>query len=313
MRFTPRLLIAFFSLFVLVACLVFVQSRPVKAANEAATPQPEDKPKVSVQTAEKTKLTDRLIYTAQVLSQMESTLPADQSGMVADLQVNLGDRVVRGQKLFVVKSLDPVFEYRPRVQVAPVAGVIAELEVRNGSVLNKGEKTLTIVDPSKIEVEVLIPAKDRAAFMKLASCEFVQSDKKFPFVLKSVSPIIDPVTSTIKARFLPAKKDGLHNLVMGQLGQMHLQVNARESIVVPLSSVFFVGQDSFLRIVEANQTVKKMPVVITRSESDAVEINNQELLGKTIIVRTNKRVAEGDAVEIEKQPEGSKDGETLTQ
>ena len=55
-----------------------------------------EKPKVSIQKAEQSQLTDKLIYTAQVLSQMESVLPAEQSGMISDLRVNLGDHVQRG-------------------------------------------------------------------------------------------------------------------------------------------------------------------------------------------------------------------------
>ncbi len=278
-------------------------------STEAKDDKPQPKPIVTVAKAATESLTDQLIYSAQVRSQMETVLPADQSGLIAALNVKLGETVTRGQKLFQIKSLDPVFEYRPRTQVAPVGGVIAELNLQEGTVINKGEKALTIVAPEKLEIEVLVPAKDRNALVSLVSADFVLGELRVPLKLRSVSPMIDAVTSTVKASLVPIDTALAKKLLIGQLGQVQLAVNPRQSIVVPLSSIAFVGEESFLKILEAGNTVKKVPVTIARSESDSVEISNQEVVGKTFIVRSNKRVVEGDVVEIEAPPAAEKSPE----
>jgi len=64
----------------------------------------------------------------------EGTVVAQMPGTIVDIDVNVGDKVTRGQKLLVLEAMKMENEI-----VAPQGGVVSEISVTAGALVNAGD------------------------------------------------------------------------------------------------------------------------------------------------------------------------------
>jgi cobalt-zinc-cadmium efflux system membrane fusion protein len=123
--------------------------------------------------------------------------------------------------------------------VSPLDGVLADVNISPGEVLNQGERAFLVIDPTALTVEAKVPEHELARLHDSTDA-LVTVDayrgKAFPGKLIAEAQVIDADTRTAKVIFAVDNKDGL--LKLGMFAQVQIGAGAEASVVsVPDAAV----------------------------------------------------------------------------
>jgi multidrug efflux pump subunit AcrA (membrane-fusion protein) len=262
-------------------------------------------PVVFVQTLKTAELYDSLSYPARVVSKQSASVLSEVDGMVAEVSVRLGEPVKAGRKILILKHTDPVYRYAPVIVRSPIAGNISLIEVNPGSQVARGQKLITITDPSHSRVLIELPAADLMAVQYGMKGEFKSHTDTIEMKVVGVSPTIDPTTGTATCELEPVHATA--TLSQGYLGQVSFKANIRKGLTVPDHAIVYRGNEIFLRVVREGRS-HLTAVKLGKRQRGSTEIMSGIADGDVIIESASKHVSDGDEVTIEgaKKAEGEK-------
>lgn len=269
-------------------------------ARTAPSPTSQKTPLVFVESAKATPIRDVLSYPARLIPKIHATMLSDIDGVVQTILAPLGQRVVRGQKIMVLKSTDPVYDYAPFSLTAQVPGIISAIEVTEGSRVTKGQRLGQITDPSKLKITIEVSVGDFSAIRTgLTGDLFVTGvPEKVAVRVLGVSPVVDPGTGSATAELAVVEKTKATMLPPGAIGKVSFQVREHSGIQIPESALGYKGPEPFVRVVEAGKA-KFVKVQLGESRQGLVEVVKGISEGQSLIVRSNTFVAEGESVEVQ--------------
>lgn len=258
-------------------------------------------PVVQVQKVALSESSETLSYPARVESRVSATILAEIEGVVRQVAV-LGAQVKKGQVLFKIQQLDPVYQYAPAKIVAPVSGVVSQVEVNLGTQVARGQKIATVVDPSQLRVTLEVPGSDLGKVGNSAKVTFTTSSNETPEELsfEGISPLVSPSTGTATANLLFKNKN--LKLSAGTLGKVQIVLKGSSSIQVPEQAVVYKGAKPFVRIVDANNIAKYKEVELGQRQAGKVEIKKGLSVNDTLIERASKYVQDNKSVKVEANP-----------
>lgn len=244
-------------------------------------------------------LFNTLTYPARVESRVHAVVRAESDGAVARIIRPLGSRVRRGETIAVVKHTDPVYQYAPLNVIASVSGVINEVNVTPGSLVNKGDAIASITDPDQLRIIVEVAAPDIRSIRAGLKGELTVSGvaKTISAEVQGLSPSVDPMLGTATCELKVSSADQ-KTIVPGMVGQMQFKVNQREGFLLPDYAIVYRGNSTFVRLVE-NGAVKKIAVAIGEKRQGQVEVLSGLKNGDEVINRSSRFVTDGDAVQVE--------------
>jgi multidrug efflux pump subunit AcrA (membrane-fusion protein) len=265
------------------------------AAATAATDRSKPAP-VFATDLKPTALSDAYVYPARVEPKISSIIVAETDGVVTRILAPLGQSVARRQRLMIVQHTDPVYQYAPVSVTSPVSGIVSQVKVSEGSQVSRGQELAMVTDPKSLRVMMEVPAQDLGALHAGMEGEFRTSQLADPVRVRvrGVSPSVDPATGTAgcELEFVQAA-----SVAPGQLGQASFQANARSGFVIPEDSIFYRGNDAFVRMIESGRA-RYVAVSLGRRSRGNVEILKGLSEGGKLILRTSRYVTEGEAVEV---------------
>jgi multidrug efflux pump subunit AcrA (membrane-fusion protein) len=279
----------------------------------------ESTPIVFVKKAELQTLSNILSYPARVEPRIQASVLADADGVVSKITSPLGQKVKVGQKLLVIRNMDPVYEYAPMSVTSPVAGVVSQVFITEGSRVNRGDKLILITDPTQVRVSVEIAAQDLSEIHQGLKGELnlPGQEDSVAVVVKGISPFVDPATGTASCELEITKKSSVvsktskkvtsqiaHSIspLPGILGRVSFRVKEHQAFLVSESAVTYKGKDRYLRLVEKGKA-KLVPVTLGASQFDKVEVTKGLKPGDQIIERTSAFISDGEAVQVEADTE----------
>lgn len=256
-------------------------------------------PVVHVKSIVLTESSEILIYPARVEPKISAPILAEIEGVIREV-VPLGTFVKKGQVLFRIQQLDPVYQYAAAKIVAPVAGVVSEVDVSIGGQVTRGQKIAVVVDPTQLRVAVEIPGSDINKISKNTKIEFESSsaEKREEITVEGISPMVSAVTGTASAIFLFKTKT--LSFAPGSLGKVVLTIRGENAIKISEQALVYRGSDPYVRVVE-DKTAKYRLVVLGTRLGGQVEIKKGLSVNDILIERANQFVPENKAVQIEKQ------------
>lgn len=256
-------------------------------------------PVVQTKKVELTENSESLSYPARVESRVSGAILAEIEGVVREVAV-LGAPVKKGQVLFKIQQLDPVYQYAPAKIVAPVSGVVSQVEVNIGTQVTRGQRIATVVDPSQLRVTVEIPGSDLEKITREAQVSFSTSLSEKPEELsfEGISPLVNPTTGTATANLLFKSKNP--RLSAGSIGKIQVTLKTGSAIKVPEQAIVYKGAAPFVRVVDANNIAKYKAVELGVRHSGMVEIKKGLSANETLIERASQYVQDNKAVKIEK-------------
>jgi multidrug efflux pump subunit AcrA (membrane-fusion protein) len=257
-------------------------------------------PVVQIKKVALTQSTETLSYPARVESRVSAAILAEVEGVVREV-VTLGSQVKKGQVLFKIQQLDPVYQYAPAKITAPVSGVVSEIDVNLGTQVSRGQKIAIVVDPSQLRVTVEIPGGDLERITKNATVEFTNtfSEKAEPMTFEGISPLVSSTTGTATANLVFKNKN--LKLSAGTIGKVQVVLKGDAAIKIPEQAIVYKGADPYVRVIDANNIAKYKLVVLGVRQAGEVEIKKGLAADETLIERASAYVQDNKVVQIEKK------------
>ncbi|EJL05201.1 efflux transporter, RND family, MFP subunit [Pseudomonas fluorescens Q2-87] len=144
---------------------------------------------------------------------------------------------------------------------APQDGVVARRSVEVGQVVSAGQTVFTLATDGEREVLISLPEQSFGRFKigQPVSVElWSQPDQRFSGRIRELSPAADPRSRTFAARV--AFTAGSVPAELGQSARVFIQTADKIPLSVPLSALTAENGVTYVWVVSANNTLKKVPV-----------------------------------------------------
>jgi multidrug efflux pump subunit AcrA (membrane-fusion protein) len=269
----------------------------------AATPPSIPPASVFIENVKARPLFSVVTFPARVESRVNAVVRAEADGAVTAILKPLGHRVRAGEPVAVIKHTDPVYEYAPMNVLASVSGVVNEVQVTPGSLVQKGDAIVTVTDPNRLRVMIEVAAQDLPSMKAGQVGELYVAGRSQPFhaQIKGVSPSIDPMlgTATCELAVIPSEAP---QLIGGMVGKVQFNINNHQGIMLPESAVVYKGDGTFVRTL-IDGHAKRVAVKLGERTQGMVEVLSGLKDGDQVIARTSRFIADGEAVKVETEHE----------
>lgn len=172
--------------------------------------------------------------------------------------------------------------------MAPFAGQIVATHVELGAVVSSGSDLFEILDPRRIEVQLLIPASQSDRVRRGARCELrlpARPDRTWVGAIERIAPRADEGTRTLAVYVIVENRQGEEPLLAGVfLSALIEGQTIQNAIAVPRESIqrgaVFVIHDGRVRrnAVEVSRTVQQLAIVSGLKSGDLVATSHLDAL-----------------------------------
>jgi RND family efflux transporter MFP subunit len=182
---------------------------------------------------------------------------------------------------------------------APFAGVVSARPASIGDVVAPGAELLTIIDPSSMRLEALVPSDQVPALQRGSKVRFtirgIPGD--FTGTIDRINPTADPVTRQVSC-FITLPNTG-GRLIAGLFAEGRVESVTHEGVVVPLSAVDETGPRPVVTRIRDDKA-ETVPVTLgaRQVQTERVEITEGIQAGDTLIVGSARSVAAGTPIRI---------------
>ncbi len=121
---------------------------------------------------------------------------------------------------------------------APFDGVVANVTVSEGDVVQSGATLLSVLDPTTLRLEASVPAEDIASVKPGTPVQFSVSGfegRRFTGTVERVSPAVDPATRQV--RVIVSLANAGRSLVAGLFADGRIATESHPAIVVPRAAI----------------------------------------------------------------------------
>lgn len=184
--------------------------------------------------------------------------------------------------------------------VAPFDGMLGIRKISVGSLLTPGTVITTIDDIKKIKVDFLpVPEKYLSLInkdCKITATSIALPNKKFYGSVQAISPRISPISRSISVRGIIENDEYL--LRPGMMLNVTIQMQDRDALLVPESSISNVGEKHFVFLLGDGNKVKQTEVEIGQRIKGYVEIVNGVKASDSVVTDGVVKISDGDTVQI---------------
>ncbi len=184
---------------------------------------------------------------------------------------------------------------------APFSGVVSTRPASVGDVVTPGTEILTIIDPSSLRLEALVPSDQIAQVRRGATVRFQIRGVPGEWVgsVDRVSPVADPVTRQVSI-FVSIPNVG-GRLIAGLFAEGHVETTTHRGVVVPLAAVDETGPTPMATLVrDGKAEVRPVKLGVRQAETEQVEIVEGVAPGDVLVVGSARGIAHGTPVQIVK-------------
>ncbi|WP_432204538.1 efflux RND transporter periplasmic adaptor subunit [Cetobacterium somerae] len=189
--------------------------------------------------------------------------------------------------------------YDKLTRKSELTGVVGNLNLKSGNVVDANTPVFTVVDESMMEITVDFPGYWLSSVHEGAPVTLTVSDlggKKFDGKIKSINPIADAETKKFPVKIsidnkTKELKDGMYTKVV-------IPTEKRDGIVVPQQAVFIRDLLSYVYKIE-NGKVKRIQVTTGATVKPNIEVISDELKPGDLVVSDGIfGLSDGDEVTI---------------
>jgi RND family efflux transporter MFP subunit len=185
---------------------------------------------------------------------------------------------------------------------APFAGVVSDRPANLGDVVTPGTAILTIIDPSSLRLEALVPSDQIGQVKAGQRVRFSIRgfpDQTFSGKVERVSPTADPITRQVSIFVSLPNVNG--KLIAGLFAEGRVETAIRKGIVVPMSAIDETGAvTTVTRIRDGKAERTAVQLGLRQPETELVEVVSGVVAGDVVITGSAKAVAPGTIVTVVK-------------
>ncbi len=273
-------------------------------AQSGVKPAAVEKAKVLIKEIQASEDTRRLLVPAKVEARVSSLVTAEVEGLVTAIKKPLGSRVKAGEVVLYVENKDPTFTYAKVAVRAPVSGVISQMNAALMTKVFRSDRLFVVIDPKALKLTAEIPGSEIALVQPGAKGVFKQNldDKEGVGIqVRGISPLVDPRTGTASAEldFKPAKGKEAELPSIGMVGHALFEMSRGKVLLIPEVALGYTDGKPMVRILDSAGNVRKKPVEIGEQKESFLVVKSGIAAGDRLIVRSNRTVKDGDAVDVE--------------
>ena len=183
---------------------------------------------------------------------------------------------------------------------APFGGLVSDRPASVGDVVTPGTAILTIVDPSSLRLEALVPSDQIAQVKPGARVTFTirgQPGKTFAGRVERLGATADPVTRQVPIFVTLPNTGGA--LIAGLFAEGRVETATRKGVVIPLSAVDETGPVPMVtRIRDGKAERVTVELGLRQAELERVEIVKGLAAGDVVITGSAKGIAPGTPVTV---------------
>jgi multidrug efflux pump subunit AcrA (membrane-fusion protein) len=245
-------------------------------------------------------ITDVLTLNATSTFLLKTSVKSDVNGYLQKVNVHLGQRVIQGQELFIVRSkesehlgnsisqLDTSLHFSGLVHIkSPASGFITGLSYQAGDYVQDGEMLATISDLNSLVFLLELPYEMNAYLDKNKTVELTLPDgKKYKGTIESSLPAVDQVSQT---QSFVIRVPGISSVPENLVATVKFYRNSKSSaMVLPKEALLTNETQTEFWIMKMTDSVTAVRVPVTRGleTSDQVEIISPRLSPSDLIILT---------------------------
>ena len=183
---------------------------------------------------------------------------------------------------------------------APFAGVVSDRPANLGDVITPGTALLTIIDPSSLRLEALVPSDDIADVRRGAPVHFTirgGPGQSVTGTVDRISPTADPVTRQVALFVTLPNVDG--RLIAGLFAEGRVETKRHQGVVVPLAAVDETGPVPVVTRIRGGRAERiEVTLGVRQADTERVEIPSGLAAGDVVVIGSAKGIAPGTAVTV---------------
>lgn len=170
--------------------------------------------------------------------------------------------------------------------LSPLAGILADINVSPGQVLNQGERAFLVVDPTTLTVEAKVPEHSLARLLDTGDA-VVSVDaypgRAFPGRLLAQGQVIEETTRTAKVIFSLDNNAGL--LKLGMFARVQIGAGEAEPVVaVPEAAVLDIDGRRVVYVHTGPEEFEAREIAVGTRDGEALEVVRGLEPGERVVV-----------------------------
>ena len=241
-----------------------------------------------------------VILNGEILARNQVTIFPAVGGRLVELRYGLGDRVSRGDVVAMVDPSRPGEIYSHNPVVSTVSGTVLNAPFSIGDTVTVQSGVFVVGDLSTLIVETNIPERFVSSVrlgMRAVLWFEAIGGEFFNAEVTEISPVLDPVSRTIKVRLRFLRPDT--RIKAGMFASISLVTNSRVDVpVIQRTSVISTYGSWIVFVVDENNIARRREVTIGLDNEDLLEILSGVSLGENVVTAGQNFLSDGDLVRI---------------
>ncbi len=297
--FTVILILCCAALAAAIAVNVYNRLHPEEQQSRIVT-TPVEATAVRVVPVEMGDVRNSVIVNGEILARTQVSANPTVAGKLTDLYVKVGDSVRAGQTIALVDPSRPGEVYSKSPVVAAISGTVLSTPVNVGDSVTAQSVILVIGDLSSIVLETYVPERFSADLRTGLTAEAAfeaMSGERFTAEVYEVSPVLDPVSRTIRIRLRFPRRD--NRIKAGMFATVYLVTRESEDVtVIPRSALINTEGKWICYTVNDQHIAERRELILGLESEDTVEVVQGVTPGERLVILGQNFLSDQEPVRI---------------
>jgi membrane fusion protein, multidrug efflux system len=224
----------------------------------------------------------------------------DIEGELVSVNVSLGDRVSRGDRVAVVDPSQPGQVYSNSDVIAPISGTVTAVYYDKGETVGTSDPVVVIGELDDLEIVTYIPERYVASVRKGLTAEVyldAYPNETFYARITEISPVIDSESRSQEISLTFPDSDP--RIIAGMFSSLKLIVKEEVDVItVPKLALTTHYDEDVVYVIGDDNKAERRNVTIGLSSSEIVQITEGLSVGERVVTRGLSNITDGAAVNV---------------
>jgi multidrug efflux pump subunit AcrA (membrane-fusion protein) len=248
---------------------------------------------------------NNVVINGDVLAQSQVSIYPNAPGKITELRFRTGDTVSRGQTVAMVDPSRPGEVYAQSPVVSTISGTILQTPLNPGDTVSTQTAVYVVGNLAGLLVETFVPERFSTSIalgMPAAVLFEAIPDKSFPAEIYEISPVLDPLSRTlrIRLRFTPDPRGGIDpGIRAGMFATVSLVTGSRINVpVIPRSAVINTYGSWIVFVVDGEGAAERREITLGLGNEEIIEVSGGLEPGERIVTAGQNFLSDGEPVQV---------------
>ena len=241
-----------------------------------------------------------VIVNGEILARNQVTIYPTVGGKLSESFITIGNRVNRGDRIAMIDPSRPGENFSPSPVISTVSGTVLQAPFHVGDTLTTQSGIFVVGDLSSLLVETYVPERFVASVrrgMRAVLWFEAIGGEKFNAEVTEISPVLDPVSRTLRIRLSFLNYD--QRIRAGMFATISLVTNRKTNIpVIARTSVINTYGSWIVFAIDEKNIARRREVTLGIDNEELVEILSGVELGDKVVSAGQNFLSDGDLVRV---------------